>query len=526
MFDKFSLKTKLLGLCGALLFFTVLVGGVSYWGINKIDSSYNKIASSSLPKIQAIDNMYITYQKIRINLRTLGLSGLSKKEEEIAVKNTMEAIESYEKQNTQYQKIAFYPGEKELYEKLDRDWNDFKKIGARVFALQKSNIASDREKMVDIFLKDCPEAAEIYNQSMIKILQFHEHNAKDWVGAAESDASAVKNLQNVIMTVGLLGGLTIGFFFATSIARLLNEISSSLSTGSDKIADITSEISAASTSLSSSITQQASALQQTTSAVEQTSASVVSNADNAKKSAEISQHSKHSVQDGKEAVEEVINSISEISISTIEIKKQIDESNKEIAEIVKIINEIGTKTKVINEIVFQTKLLSFNASVEAARAGEHGKGFAVVAEEVGNLARMSGDSAKEISDLLESSIVRVQETVDKSKLKIETLMELSRKKVEQGNETANRCSHVLDEIIANVNNVDSMISEISSASNEQSQSIREITKAMSEIDSASHQNSSSSQQTSEAADNLGSQVEDFRALVVRLNQIVSGQKTA
>ena len=72
-----------------------------------------------------------------------------------------------------------------------------------------------------------------------------------------------------------------------------------------------------------------------------------------------------------------------------------------------LISEIGNKTKVINDIVFQTKLLSFNASVEAARAGEHGKGFSVVAEEVGNLAHMSGNSAKEITQLLESSINRV-----------------------------------------------------------------------------------------------------------------------
>jgi methyl-accepting chemotaxis protein len=76
---------------------------------------------------------------------------------------------------------------------------------------------------------------------------------------------------------------------------------------------------------------------------------------------------------------------------------QINYSNEQMSEIVKVIQEIETKTKVINDIVFQTKLLSFNASVEAARAGEQGKGFAVVAEEVGNLAQMSGNAAKEIS---------------------------------------------------------------------------------------------------------------------------------
>jgi methyl-accepting chemotaxis protein len=229
------------------------------------------------------------------------------------------------------------------------------------------------------------------------------------------------------------------------------------------------------------------------------------------------------VYNGKTAFDEVMNSIVQISLSTEKIKEEIDQSNKEIADIVNIINEIGGKTKVINDTVFQTKLLSFNASVEAARAGEHGKGFSVVAEEVGKLAQMSGNSAKEITTLLESSIEKVQSTIENSKKRINTLMILSKDKVEMGTITAKKCSDALDEIIMNVNNVDQMISEISSASHEQALSIREITKAMSEIDSASHQNSSSSQQASVAASSLGNQIDDFRNIVIHLNTIIGGK---
>lgn len=102
----------------------------------------------------------------------------------------------------------------------------------------------------------------------------------------------------------------------------------------------------------------------------------------------------------------MIHSITEISESNDRIMSQVADGNRKISEIVQVISEIGNKTKVINDIVFQTKLLSFNASVEAARAGEHGKGFAVVAEEVGNLAQMSGNAAKEISDMLNGSVSR------------------------------------------------------------------------------------------------------------------------
>ncbi len=525
--NSFGLRAKLFFLCGTLLLFTVVVGGVSFWGINQLDESLNRISTVSIPNIKSADNMYLYYSKIRISLRTLGLPGISKAEEEASVKSVMDLIAMYEKENDFYKTaMSFSVGEKELYSDVEKSWAEFKAIGVKVLALHKTGTAEDREKIRSIFLVDCPKAAEGYNKSINALVAFHEKNAREWTKEALDEAEHIKLLQNGIMLAGILCGFAVGYFFAQSIARLLHDISNSLNSGSDKIATFTSEIAQASTSLSSSITEQAAALQQTTSAVEETSASVVSNADNARKSAEISEHSKESVHIGKMAVEEVIKSIDEISQSIFEIKEEVEHNNKEISGIVNIINEIGAKTKVINEIVFQTKLLSFNASVEAARAGEHGKGFAVVAEEVGNLATMSGNSAKEITDLLENSIRQVEQTVENSKKRISVLMASSQSRVGMSTETAKKCNDALDEIIAHVNNVNIMVNEISSASNEQSQSIREITKAMSEIDSASHQNSSASHQTRESANQLGGQVEDFRGLVIRLNTFIEGKKSA
>lgn len=524
--SEFGLRAKLFFLCGTLLLFTLIVGGVSYWGINKMDKSLIQISTVSLPNIKSADSMYLYYSKIRIALRTLGLPGISKADEEASVKTVMQFIDLYEKENEHYKSTPFSPGEKELYAKVEQDWVDFKAIGTKVLTLHKSGTPEDKAQILSIFLIDCPRAAEAYNKSINALVEFHEHNAQVWTDNSIKEATFIKYLQNGIIFAGILCGFGVGYFFAQSIAKLLHEISDNLNSGSDRIASFTSDINEASTSLSSSITQQAAALQQTTAAVEETSASVVSNADNAKKSAEVSEHSKESVRYGKIAVEEVIKSIDDISHSIVEIKEEIDRNNKEISEIVNIINEIGAKTKMINEIVFQTKLLSFNASVEAARAGEHGKGFSVVAEEIGNLATMSGNSAKEITDLLESSTRQVEATVESSKRRINSLMDMSKGRVGIGTETAKRCNEALDEIIAHVNNVNIMVTEISSASNEQSQSIREITKAMSEIDSASHQNSSSSQQARESANQLGHQIDDFRGLVIKLNTFIEGKKSA
>jgi methyl-accepting chemotaxis protein len=214
----------------------------------------------------------------------------------------------------------------------------------------------------------------------------------------------------------------------------------------------------------------------------------------------------------------------EISQSNESIMAQINESNQKMGEIVRVIQEIGNKTKVINEIVFQTKLLSFNASVEAARAGEHGKGFAVVAEEVGNLAQMSGNAAKEISDMLDGSISKVDFIVNETKSKVEHLVAQGKGKVESGVRVARQCSDVLNEIVHNVSKVSTLSQEISQASKEQAQGVTEINKAMGQLDTVNQQNTTTSQEASTSAQQLSSEAVILKGIVEDLVYVVQGRR--
>lgn len=312
------------------------------------------------------------------------------------------------------------------------------------------------------------------------------------------------------------------FFVTANISAALRAIANQLNSSGEYVSSAATEIASAAEELSQATTEQASSLQETSSSIEEISSMVNANTENAKQSTQYSDQSLSTAERGKKVVTEMIGAIDNINDSNNSIMGQIDETNHQIENIVKIINEIGSKTKVINDIVFQTKLLSFNASVEAARAGEQGKGFAVVAEEVGNLATMSGAAALEITSMLDSSIKTVEDIVRESKEKIGKLLLSSKEKVDTGTRVARECSEVLEEIVSSVAVVSKMVNEISNASHEQAQGVHEITKAVSQLDQVTQQNSSNAAESANAASELSNQAEKLNSLVHVLVQIIEG----
>ncbi|OFZ22306.1 MAG: hypothetical protein A2X94_02330 [Bdellovibrionales bacterium GWB1_55_8] len=330
-------------------------------------------------------------------------------------------------------------------------------------------------------------------------------------------------------TAAVLGLLVLTVLFGAkkmgrSISKPLEEAIGVLKKEASQTGDAAQNIASASHELAQSSSEQAAALQETASSVEEMSAMVSKSADNAHKSGSAAQTSSHVAEEGKQASQKMMQAIHEINDSNSEIMTAIQESNRRIAEIITIISEIGNKTQIINDIVFQTKLLSFNASVEAARAGEHGKGFSVVAEEVGNLAQMSGNAAKEISDMLQASTEKVEGIVSDTKAQVERLIAAGKSKVETGTRIAEQTGKILEDIFQQVNSVNHMVGEIATASREQAHGITEINKAMGQLDQVTHQNSSVSQQVAASAETLSVQAGALGSVVASLAAMVWGEK--
>ena len=240
-----------------------------------------------------------------------------------------------------------------------------------------------------------------------------------------------------------------------NLARIVGQVRNS----SDSIATGSSQIAAGNSDLSQRTEEQASNLEQTAASMEQLSGTVRNNADTARQANELATSASQAASHGGDVVQQVVTTMRDISASS-----------RKIADI------IGT----IDGIAFQTNILALNAAVEAARAGEQGRGFAVVASEVRNLASRAADAAKEIKSLIQASVERV----------------------EAGTQLVNTAGESMTEIVSQVHRVGQMISEISSASVEQSRGIEQVGEAVTQLDHVTQQNAALVEESAAAAESL------------------------
>lgn len=367
------------------------------------------------------------------------------------------------------------------------------------------------------------ESQKIFNEMFTEMKSISDISYQGSLSAKDSsDKISVRArwLVGALALISLLLSSILAWFIAKYISKKIENVVSKLTEGSNVLNGSIIEISSSSTNLSESVTEQVSALHETVASITEINTKVEQNNQTAEQTLQASAESMRAAEEGMKNMSDVMMSIDNISSGMQELVGKIEEGHKEIQEIVEIISAISEKTKVINDIVFQTRLLSFNASVEAARAGEHGKGFAVVAEEVGKLAQMSGDSANEISVLLDSSTQKVHDIVERAKEQTNRLVETNKKQIGSGHSTAKKCNESLQEIKSNINFVNELITKIASASEEQAHGLKEISGAMGQLNDSTSYNSNIASVTSKEAQRLDQQAKDQTFLIEDLTKLI------
>lgn len=523
MFKNKSLNFKLRVSFGCLIFLLLFVGAVNIHLLNQTSEQYEHVTHINLPNAILLKNLDSSSREVLRRMLQFTIKGNEAKDFERISEVIQEQLAIYEETRVKYEAVPFVEGEAELYEQVSSNWVKMQPFIKEMPQYAKSQNEADLVKFGQIYKNDLKESRDSFFAALDKLTNFQIKESEKWATMAQETSKMADRITMITVALGIIFGSFIAYFISTGLTKQLRDLTLSLSEGSDIVSKASDSIAHSSEELSSSVNEQAAAIQETTASTEELSAMVKKNQENAFQSNIVSKKSADSAQLGKQSVEEMITAIEDIHQANQKMMTSVEHSNSNIEEIIKVIHEISNKTKVINEIVFQTKLLSFNASVEAARAGEQGKGFSVVAEEVGNLATMSGNAAQEISTMLLESTAKVEKIVSTTKSEVGALMVEGKNKVEMGIAVARRCNDVLDDIVGHVQEVDTMVSDITVASEEQSKGIAEISRAMGQLDQATQINADSSRQMAFSAEELSGQSRKLNSLVEDLKYTVEGR---
>ncbi|MDD5227267.1 MAG: methyl-accepting chemotaxis protein [Methylococcales bacterium] len=249
---------------------------------------------------------------------------------------------------------------------------------------------------------------------------------------------------------------------ANSTVDKLRDVIYQIQDATNTINTSAKEIASGNNDLSNRTEQQAASLEETAASMQELTSTVKHNSENAQHANELAVGASDIASKGVAVVSQVV--------STMEA---INESSRKIVDII----------SVIDGIAFQTNILALNAAVEAARAGDQGRGFAVVATEVRSLAQRAAAAAGEIKNLIGDSV----------------------EKVEDGTRLVANAGRTMEEIVNAICGVTKIMSEISSASNEQTMGIEQVNQAIGQMDDVTQQNAALVEEAAAAAETLEDQ---------------------
>lgn len=208
----------------------------------------------------------------------------------------------------------------------------------------------------------------------------------------------------------------------------------------------TKQLKSGNEELSSRTEQQSASIEETAASMEQLTQTVRQNTDNARQASSLASQASNNATETGARMDRVSDTMS-----------QITESSRKMTEIIELIDSIA----------FQTNILALNASVEAARAGEQGRGFSVVANEVRSLASRSANASSDIRALLETSSQQIS----------------------RGSAVVKEAGQSVRLAVESNERMNTLMQEITSASEEQSSGIEEVNTAIGQLEQVTQQNS-------------------------------------
>ncbi|MRW85292.1 HAMP domain-containing protein [Pseudoduganella sp. FT26W] len=506
-FYDLRIAPKLIVSFGAVLLLTLILGISNMVSMSRVNQASTDLADNWMPSVRAVMDLRTDVGELRrwelahlLNDDAVLMANYEKRMDE--------ALAALKKHRSNYETLISSPEERALAADFDKSVAAYMGEHDKMVQLSRSGNKAEGRAVMTASASRITEFTDIINK-LVKL-------NVDGGDAASEAASAVYQSARITSVILLVVNIGIGIVLALWVARIvarplqeavslardvadgdltrdidvksscetgqlmqalkdmtsnLQSLVSQVRNGTDTIATASAEIASGNQDLSSRTEEQASSLEETASSMEELTSTVKQNADNARQANQLAQSASGIALKGGDVVGQVVGTMA-----------SINESSRKIVDII----------SVIDGIAFQTNILALNAAVEAARAGEQGRGFAVVAGEVRNLAHRSAAAAKDIKLLISDSV----------------------EKVETGSALVNQAGETMHEIVTSITRVTDIMSEITSASVEQSSGIEQVNTAIVQMDQVTQQNAALVEEAAAAAESMQEQA-------AKLSEVVS-----
>lgn len=465
---------------------TMLLGGLGYFSAAKNQQAIEEIGKVRLQGVASLQRISLALSNISAGEEALQNSELSLEDREVVRATLAEQWNNLEAAWQVYITLPQTSKEAEEWNHFEDSFTTWKgdhEAFMRIADQYFENLKTDQESgqtllmLREHFLKNNKQSKSESIAAIRHVVNLNAEIAESAVSASLTRGNFVEVLSLTGLVFGVLLSGILGFFVTRSINRVLHDIVERLTTGAELVNSSAEQLSGASQQIAEGANEQAASLEETNSSLEEMASQTVQTDENC-------DAAEQSVKQTNAQLKQGVESIERLNDAMINIQTASEETSKII--------------KTIDDIAFQTNLLALNAAVEAARAGEAGKGFAVVAEEVRNLAQRSAEAAKDTSDLIKRS----------------------QSSSTTGATMAKEVAENLKIIEASSDKMDTLVTEISTASKEQAIGIKQMNAAMTQMDESVQDNASASEESASAAEELSAQANELMYVVKEITALV------
>jgi methyl-accepting chemotaxis protein len=514
----------------------ILLGTYTFFAFHSIAQRSTDMSEDAFPSVINLSDARGAMNILRrADLNVMSCQNSACVEENSQRRQT--ALEQYQESLKKYEPLISYPGERELYEKIQSTfarYRDLSDRGLQAAATGKNGDAAE--------LNGSQSTRAAFNDALDAINADFELNVKVGVDSGR-EMTAASNRATWINICVTLAIVLFSAFLGWQLTKLtapriaivhgalerlaekdlttqveitgtdeigkmgeaLNACVSSISAVLQSVSKAAETLSAATTEISARAEQSAgnaraetNKINQIAAAAQEMTATVGEISQNASSATSASRASAETAEKGGVVMQAAAITMEKISAATGTVSEKMDSLARRSEEIGKVVN-------VIQEISEQTNLLALNAAIEAARAGEHGRGFAVVAGEVRCLAERTKTATEEIAGTIRSIQDETRETMQ--------VMQESRAAVESGMGETAKARHSLEATIEASKQVEQQISLIATAATEQTAAAGEISESAGQISQLAVQNTQGAEEAVGALKNLAELAAELDGLI-------------